>query len=62
MVYSIIFRYIVLLLEKDSGYFMERINTQQKKSERILRLPLYYGLNEDQVKMVTDSIYEYFKL
>lgn len=47
---------------KRLGVFHGEDKYTTKESERILRLPLYYGLNEDQVKMVTDSIYEYFKL
>ena len=47
---------------KRLGVFHGEDKYTTKESERILRLPLYYGLNEDQVKMVTDSMYEYFKL
>lgn len=47
---------------KRLGVFHGEDKYTTKESERILRLPLYYGLNKDQVKMVTDSIYEYFKL
>lgn len=46
---------------KRLGVFHGEDKYTTKESERILRLPLYYGLTKEQVKMVTDSIYEYFK-
>ena len=46
---------------KRLGVFHGEDKYTTKESERILRLPLYYGLTGDQVKMVTNSIYEYFK-
>ena len=47
---------------KRLGVFHGEDKYTTKESERILRLPLYYGLTGDQVKMVTNSIYEYFKI
>ena len=32
-----------------------------KESERLLRLPMYYGLTEDDVAYVTESIKEFYR-
>lgn len=33
-----------------------------KESERLLRLPMYYGLKEDEIKMVCDLIKEFYRI
>lgn len=44
------------------GYFMgEDIYTTQE-SERLIRLPMYYGLRNNDIQMIIETIYEYFQL
>ena len=31
-----------------------------KESERLVRLPLYYGLKEEEVKLVIDKVKEFY--
>ena len=32
-----------------------------KESERLARLPLYYGLKEDQVRYICDQVKDFYK-
>jgi len=42
------------------GTFVGEDNYTTKESERLIRLPLYYGITREEVKRVIDSIVEYF--
>ena len=43
------------------GRFHGKDNYTTKESERLLRLPMYYGLKEEEIKIVCDSIKSYYK-
>lgn len=43
------------------GRFNEEDKFTTKESERILRLPMYYGLEDDDVMKVTEAIKEFYK-
>jgi dTDP-4-amino-4,6-dideoxygalactose transaminase len=47
---------------KKFGRFFGKDRYTTTESERILRLPLYYSLSEEQIKEVTDSIINFFKI
>ena len=59
-----VFHYIPLHTSpagKRFGEFCGKDKYTTKESERLLRLPLYYGLKPDEVKYVVKSIYDYYK-
>ncbi|NBJ02742.1 dTDP-4-amino-4,6-dideoxygalactose transaminase [Lachnospiraceae bacterium] len=59
-----VFHYIPLHTSpagKRFGEFCGKDQYTTKESERLLRLPLYYGLKADEVKYVVKSIYDYYK-
>ncbi len=43
------------------GEFVGEDNYTTKESERLLRLPLYYGLEEDKIYYITNKIKEFFE-
>ena len=43
------------------GRFVGEDKYTTKESERLLRLPMYYGLNESEISYVTDKIIEFYK-
>lgn len=45
---------------KKYGEFHGKDKYTTKESERLLRLPLYYGLKQDEVEMIAKSIYEFY--
>lgn len=42
------------------GRFHGEDNYTTKESERLLRLPLYYGLEEEKIKYIVDKVIEYY--
>lgn len=46
---------------KKYGYFSGKDRYTTVESERLLRMPMYYGLKEDSVKFVIDKINEFYK-
>ena len=62
-IYSV-FHYVPLHTSpagKKFGVFCGEDKYTTKESERLLRLPLYYGLKDDEVKYIVKSISDYFK-
>lgn len=47
---------------KRLGTFVGEDKFTTKESERLLRLPLYYGLKKDAVELVTESIHEFYRI
>lgn len=45
---------------RDYGYFCGGDKYTTRESERVLRLPMYYGLREDQITMICNLITEFF--
>ena len=43
------------------GYRKGVLPVTEDLSERLLRLPIYYELGEEEVGIVVDSIYSFFK-
>ena len=43
------------------GRFAGEDRYTTKESERILRLPLYYGLESDQVEYICDKVKEFYR-
>ncbi len=43
------------------GVFFGEDRFTTKESERLMRLPMYYGLNEDEIACVTENIIEFYK-
>ncbi len=43
------------------GYFSGEDRYTTRESERLLRLPLFYGLNDEESKTVIDSVYRYYE-
>ncbi len=61
---SAVFHYIPLHTSPAGhkfGTFCGRDEYTTRESERLLRLPLYYGLKPDEVKYVVKSIYDFFE-
>jgi dTDP-4-amino-4,6-dideoxygalactose transaminase len=59
-----VFHYVPLhnaLAGKKFGKFNGIDEFTTKESERLIRLPLYYGLKNKEIKKVCEVIYEYFK-
>lgn len=38
----------------------ERMSTRTKESERLLRLPMYYGLTAEEAAFVADQVKEFY--
>ena len=58
-----VFHYIPLhssKIGKKYGRFYGEDNYTTKESERILRLPMYYGLKEKEIIYITSKIAEFF--
>lgn len=58
-----VFHYIPLILlrqDRDLDVFTERMSIRQKESERLMRLPMYYGLKEEEVRYVASKIIEFY--
>lgn len=55
------FLFIHHLQVKKFGMFSGEDKYTTKESERLLRLPLYYGLKDNEVKYIVKSINDYFK-
>ena len=43
------------------GRFVGEDKYTTKESERLVRLPMYYGMTEEEQKTVIDSVLDYFK-
>ncbi len=43
------------------GTFFGEDKYTTKESERLLRLPMYYGLEEDKIEYITSKIFEFYK-
>lgn len=43
------------------GYFSGEDKYTTKESERLVRLPMYYGLDQDDQQYIIDTIYNFFK-
>lgn len=59
-----VFHYVPLHSAKaglEFGRFHGEDRYTTRESERLLRLPLYYGLKEDEVKYIVNSINKYFE-
>lgn len=59
-----VFHYVPLHTSKAGrkyGEFVGRDRYTTKESERLLRLPMFYGLKEEQCQHIIECIYEYFK-
>ncbi len=62
---SAVFHYIPLhssIAGKKFGIFYGNDTWTTLESERILRLPLWYGIDEESIKRVTDSIFEFYDI
>ncbi|CDZ77505.1 UDP-4-amino-4-deoxy-L-arabinose--oxoglutarate aminotransferase [Legionella massiliensis] len=62
---STVFHYVPLHSAKAGkiyGEFVGEDNYTTRESERLLRLPLYYGLTEENVAVVIDKIYDFYGL
>lgn len=60
---SAVFHYVPLhssLAGLKFGRFHANDNFTTKESERIIRLPIYYGLKENEIKKCTEKVYEFF--
>jgi len=58
------FHYIPLHLSEAGrrwGIFSGKDEFTTKESERLLRLPLYFDLSQDDAKLVVEHVYEFFK-
>jgi len=58
-----VFHYIPLhdsLAGSEFGVFSGKDEYTTKESERIIRLPMYYGLHEDDIKKICEEIKQYF--
>jgi dTDP-4-amino-4,6-dideoxygalactose transaminase len=42
------------------GMFAGEDNYTTKESERLIRLPLYYGIKPEEIESVIDTIVEYY--
>ena len=60
MCFSLIFHYILHQQEENLDVFMEKITTT-KESERLMRLPMYYGLKPEDVEKVIETIKNFYK-
>lgn len=60
-----VFHYIPLhssVAGKNLGIFHSKDEFTTSESERLVRLPMWYGLSKEEINTVTETIYEYFKL
>lgn len=59
-----VFHYVPLhssVAGKKFGYFHQKDEFTTKESEKIIRLPLYYGLNNHDIKTICNKIKDFFK-
>ena len=59
-----VFHYVPLhssLAGKKFGRFNGKEEWTTKESERLVRLPMYYGIKEEQIKRIVNEIFEFFK-
>ena len=60
-----VFHYIPLHTSpagKKYGDFCGKDEYTTKESERLIRLPMYYGLKEDEITYVCDLIYKFYQI
>ncbi|WP_026804180.1 dTDP-4-amino-4,6-dideoxygalactose transaminase [Aliarcobacter lanthieri] len=59
-----VFHYVPLhssVAGKNFGYFHQKDEFTTKESERIIRLPLYYGLTKNDIETICNKIKDFFK-
>ena len=46
---------------QDIGEFVGEDKYTTKESDRLLRLPMYYGLKDDEIERVIDAVNKFYK-
>ena len=58
--YSIMFLSISAQAGRCSAGWREKTDTRRSESSRLLRLPMYYGLTDEDIDTVTDAVKEFY--